>query len=212
MGGCQTTCPDLPCQHLLCCRGPPVQQRHSYQSPGFRFLLITFGAGKRHPSINVNPCNWRNMLIPHWVGLVDGWTDPSVTTGMFGIYKHAVRSRRWAARFTAAVKPLFYLERSTKERQEEDGIPVCVFTDLFKPSGGGGIDDPGPAPTTKPSQRWFVWLDFSGDTSIRQSGSCCFRWDVRMGASDLPSPLQHVGGREQSAHISVCLQRRQDGP
>lgn len=141
MGGCQMTCPDLPCQHLLCCRGPPVQQRHSYQSLGFRFLLITFGAGKRHPSINVNPCNWRNMLIPHWVGLVDGWTDPSVTTGMFGIYKHAVRSRRWAARFTAAVKPLFYLERSTKERQEEDGIPVCVFTDLFKPSGSEGGGD-----------------------------------------------------------------------
>lgn len=133
MGGCQTTCPDLPCQHLL--QGPPVQQRPSHQRPGFRFLLITFGAGKRHPSINVNPCNWRNMLIPHWVGLVDGWTDPSGTTGMFGICKHAVRSCRWTARFTAAVKPLFYLERSDRKR---NGIPVCVFTDLFKPSGEGG--------------------------------------------------------------------------
>lgn len=63
--------------------------------------------------------------------------DHSVTTGMFGIgIKHTVCSRRWTAQFTAAVKPLFYLERNTKEQQEEDDIPVCVFTDLFKPSGG----------------------------------------------------------------------------
>lgn len=75
------------------------------------------------------------MLIPHWAEQMDLWTDHSAATGMFVVCKHTVRNRRGTAQFTATVKPLFDLDRSTKERQEEDDIPVCVFTDLFKPSG-----------------------------------------------------------------------------
>lgn len=75
------------------------------------------------------------MLIPHWAEQMDLWTDHSTATGMFVVCKHTVRNRRVTAQFTATVKPLFDLDRSTKERQEEDNIPVCVFTDLFKPSG-----------------------------------------------------------------------------
>lgn len=71
------------------------------------------------------------MLIPHWAEQVDRWTDHGAATGMFVVCKHTVRNRRGTAQFTAPVKPLFDLDRSTKERQEEDKIPVYVFIDPF---------------------------------------------------------------------------------
>lgn len=75
------------------------------------------------------------MLILHWAEKVDRWTDHSAAAGMFVVCEHTVCNRRGTAQLTAPVKPLFDLDGSTKERQEEDDIPVCVFTDLVKPSG-----------------------------------------------------------------------------
>lgn len=211
MGGCQMTCPDLPCQHLLCCRGPPVQQRHSYPSPGFRFLLITFGAGKRHPNINVNPRNWRNMLIPHWV--VDKWTVGRTTAWLRGCLVFA------NTLCVAADEQLglqlqsnhYFIWKGTQRsnRKRTASQFVCLQICLSHLWGG---DRWSGSSTDNKAQPALVCLIGLQQGHLNKTKWLLFPLGCQDRRQRPAKSAATVGGREQSAHISVCLQRWQDGP